>query len=100
MQGKTKWMFCPAGAQFQNGATERFVAKIKRTLEDKFGEAKHLTVIEMAVVMKIVASVVNSQPVHARYGTRGGGSNPNFLTPITPTMLLTGRCNEEIPIRD
>ena len=93
-------MFCPAGAQFRNGATERFVAKFKRTLEHKFGKVKHLSMIEMAVAMKIVASVVSSRPVHARYSTRGGSPDSDFLTPITPNMLVTGRCNVEFPIRD
>ena len=98
-EGKTEWRYCPAGAQFRNGATERFVAKLKRTLSHRFGETKHLSMIEMMVALKVVASVVNSRPVYARYGPRGGG-DPDYLTPITPNMLLTGRCNEEIPIRD
>ena len=62
-RGKNKWMFCPAGAQFRIGTTERFVAKFKKTLEHKFGKAKHLSMIEMAVAIMIVASVVNSRPV-------------------------------------
>ena len=97
--GKTEWMFCPLGAQFRNGATERFVGKLKKTLEHKFDGRKKLFVKEMSVAMKVVTSVVNSRPVGARYGPRGFG-DPDYLTPVTPNMLLTGRANTEIPIRE
>ena len=88
-------MFCLAGAQFWNGATERLVTKFKRTLEHKFGKAKHLSMIKMAVAMKIVASMVISRPLHARYDGLCGCPEPDFLTPNT---LLTGRCIEEVPL--
>ena len=38
--------------------------------------------------------------VSARYSTLKGGSDPDFLTPLTPNMLLTDRANTEIPVRD
>ena len=32
--------------------------------------------------------------------SKGGSPDPDSLIPITPNMLLTGGCNEEVPIRD
>ena len=53
----------------------------------------------MEAALKIVASVANSRPVSARYGPKGG-DDPDYLTAITPNMLLTGRANTEVPIRE
>ena len=95
---KTVWHFTPAQAQFRNGAVEVFVKKFKRTLDHKFRNRK-MKLLELNTAFKVIASVVNSRPVSARYGPKGG-NDPDFLTPITPNMLLTGRVNSDIPIRD
>ena len=95
---KTVWHFTPAQAQFRNGAVEIFVKKFKRTLEHKFNNRK-MRLLEMETALKMVASVVKSRPISARYGPKGG-CDPDFLTPLTPNMLLTGRANTEIPVRD
>ena len=95
---KTVWHFTPAQAQFRNGAVEIFVKKFKRTLEHKFSNRK-MKLLEMETALKIVASVANSRPLSARYGPKGG-TDPDYLTPLTPNMLLTGRANIEIPVRD
>ena len=55
--------------------------------------------LEMEVQMKMVPAVLNSGPIYAKIGPRGG-LDPDYLTPITPMMLLTGRCNTELPVRD
>lgn len=94
-KGKTKWRFAPAGAQFRNGATERFVTKFKHTLKHRFWDK----MLEMQTAMKIVASVVNSRTIYACYGPRGG-NDPDYLMAITPAMLMTGRCNQVVPVRD
>ena len=88
---KTEWFFTPAQAQFRNGGVEIFVRKFKRTLLHKFNDRK-MRLLEMA-------SVANSRPVSARYGPKGG-DDPDYLTAITPNMLLTGRANTEVPIRE
>ena len=95
---KTAWHFTPAQAQFRNGAVEIFVRKFKRTLEHKF-KGRKMRLLEMETALKIVASVANSRPLSARYGPKGG-CDPDFLTPLTPNMMLTGRAGCEIPIRD
>ena len=58
-----------------------------------------MKLLEMETALKIVASVANSRPLSARYGPKGG-TDPDYLTPLTPNMLLTGRANTEIPVRD
>ena len=95
---KTAWYFTPAQAQFRNGAVEIFVKKFKRTLQHKF-QNRRMGLLEMETALKIVASVANSRPLSARYGPKGG-LDPDYLTPLTPNMMLTGRSNSEIPIRN
>ena len=95
---KTAWYFTPAQAQFRNGAVEIFVRKFKRTLEHRF-KGKMMRLLEIETALKIVASVTNSRPLSARFGPKGG-CDPDYLTPLTPNMMLTGRANNEIPIRD
>ena len=95
---KTEWFFTPAQAQFRNGGVEIFVRKFKRTLLHKFNDRK-MRLLEMEAALKIVASVANSRPVSACYGPKGG-DDPDYLTAITPNMLLTGRANTEVPIRE
>ena len=95
---KTAWYFTPAQAQFRNGAVEIFVKKFKRTLNHKFQNRK-MGLLEMETALKIVASVANSRPLSARYGPKGG-NDPDYLTPLTPNMMLTGRSNSEIPVRN
>ena len=95
---KTAWHFTPAQAQFRNGAVEIYVKKFKRTLSHRFRN-RMMRLLEMETALKIVASVANSRPLSARYGPKGG-CDPDYLTPITPNMMLTGRANTEIPIRD
>ena len=54
--------------------------------------------MELETSFKIVASVLNSRPIYARWGARGG-DDPDYLSPLTPNMLLTGRSNSEVPVR-
>ena len=97
-QTKTAWHFTPAGAQFRNGSVEIFVKKFKRTLQHKF-KNRMMGLLELHTALKVVASVTNSRPLSARYGPKGG-CDPDYLTPLTPNMMLTGRANTAIPIRD
>ena len=97
-QGRTEWHFHPSGSQFRNGSVEIFVKKMKRTLVHKFSK-RLMFILELQTSFKIVASVLNSRPIYARWGPRGG-DDPDFLSPLTPNMLLTGRANSEVPVRD
>ena len=97
-QGRTEWHFHPSGSQFRNGSVEIFVKKMKRTLVHKFS-TRMMFLLELQASFKIVASVLNSRPIYARWGPRGG-NDPDYLSPLTPNMLLTGRANSEVPIRD
>ena len=72
----------------EKGATEAFVKKMKRTLHHTYRDKK-LTIPEFNSALKRIASILNSRPVCAGYGSRGGG-DPEFLFSITPNMLLTG----------
>ena len=42
---------------------------------------------------------MNSRPIYARWGSRGC-SDTDFLTALTPNMLLTGRANTVVPVRN
>ena len=97
-RGKTSWSFHPPGSQFRNGAVEIMVKKFKRTLEHKFS-MRLMFMLELQTSFKIVASILNSRPIYARWGNRGLG-DPDYLSALTPNMLLTGRVNTEVPVRD
>ena len=98
MEGKTNWFFAPLGGQHRNGAPEAFVKKFKRSMT-LLTNGKRLSLVENEVKFAIVSSVLNSRPIYAKIGPRGG-NNPDFLTPITPNMLLLGRCNQELPFKN
>ena len=55
--------------------------------------------MELQCAFKVVASILNSRPIYARWGGRGL-DDPDFLMPLTPNMILTGRANTVIPVRD
>ena len=95
---KTRWVFCPAGSQFRNGAVERMVGKAKRTIKHTYGD-KLLTFQEMETAMKRVSHILNSRPISAT-SCRKGGVDPDFLTSVTPNMMLIGRANADAPLRD
>ena len=50
--------------------------------------------LELQACFKVVASILNSRPIYARWGGKGG-DDPDYLSPLTPNMLLTGRTNSE-----
>ena len=97
-RGKTEWKFHPPGSQFRNGAVEVFVKKLKRSLSHKFA-SRMMFLLELGTAFKVVASILNSRPIYARWGPRGG-NDPDYLSALTPNMLLTGRANTEVPVRD
>ena len=96
-EGKISWNFCPSGAQFRNGATEIYVKKVKRSLLHTYG-GKGLNQQEFNTALKRVASILNSRPIYALLGPKGG-ADPDYLLAITPNMLVTGRTNTDIPNR-
>ena len=97
-RGKTRWIFCPSGCQFRNGAAESFVKKTKRTLAHTYGD-KSLTFHEMETALKRAASILNSRPMSA-ICCRKGGVDPDFITALTPNMLLLGRANCDAPFKN
>ena len=97
-KGLTEWKFHPPGSQFRNGAVEIFVKKFKRTLQHRFGD-KLMFMLELQASFKIVSSILNSRPLYARWGSHGTGDTDHLIA-LTPNMMLTGRANVELPIRD
>ena len=94
---KTEWKFHQAGSQFRNGLVESFVKKFKRSLVHKYSLRK-MFMLELETSFRIIASILNNRPIYARWGPRGG-DDPDYLSPLTPNMLLTGRANSEVPVR-
>ena len=77
---------------------ESVVKKFKRTLVHKFG-SKLMFMLELQTCFKVVGSILNSRPIYARWGNRGE-DDPDYLSPLTPNMLLTGRANTSLPPRN
>ena len=55
--------------------------------------------LELQAAFKVVAGILNSRPVYARWGSRGG-NDTDFLSALTPNMMLLGRANVGLPVRD
>ena len=72
--------------------------KFKRSLKHSFG-SRLMFLLELETSFKVVSSILNSRPVYARWGPRGG-NDPDFLSPLTPNMMLTGRAGTGVPVRD
>lgn len=87
----TQWFFCPSGAQYRNGSSEAFVKKVKRSIEINYKD-KLLTYQELNTALKRVASVLNSRPISATASNKGS-LDPDFITALTPNMMLLGRAN-------
>jgi len=96
--GRTVWRFCPSGAQFRNGATESYVKKVKRSLIHTYGE-RNLNQQEFTTAIKRVACVLNSRPIYAMMGPKGG-ADPDYLCGLTPNMLITGRTHTDVPSKE
>ena len=96
-ESQTRWIFCPSGCQFRNGAAESFVKKVKKTLSHTYGD-KQLTFHELETAMKRAACILNSRPVSA-ICCRKGGVDPDYITALTPNMMLLGRANNDVPLK-
>ena len=91
----TNWDFTPAGAQWRNGAVEIFVKKFKKSFELLYAKTR-LNYAEMSCAVKRIACVLNDRPLSVQKCVNPY-PDPDFLSPITPNMLLTGRSNNRAP---
>ena len=65
-----------------------------------YGDRK-LNFQEFSTVLKRIACVLNSRPIYAtaQLGSRLN-PDPEFLYPLTPNMLLLGRSDDSLPMKD
>ena len=92
----TSWKFAPAGGQWRNGAVEVFVKKFKKSFEVLYSKTR-LNYAEMSCAVKRIANVLNDRPLsvqkyHSEY------PDGDFLLPLTPNMLITGRSGSLPPM--
>ena len=92
----TTWNFAPAGAQWRNGAVETFVKKFKKSFELLYSNTR-LNYAEMACALKRISSILNDRPLSIQKSAKPY-PDTDFLTPITPNMLLTGRSGNRPPV--
>ena len=85
----TTWKFAPAGAQWRNGATEAFVKKFKLSFCHMY-QNNEFNYAELDSPVKRIANVLNNRPVSAQR-TKSYSPDEDFLSPLTPNMLVTGR---------
>ena len=91
----TTWRFTPAGAQWRNGATESFVKKFKKSFLHLYKNAE-LNYAELHCAVKRIANILNNRPVSVQR-TKPFSEDEDFLSPLTPNMLITGRNNSSPP---
>ena len=94
----TTWKFAPAGAQWRNGATEAFVKKFKRSFSHMYQHTE-LNYAELNCAVKRIANILNDRPVSAQR-TKSFSPDEDFLSPLTPNMLITGRNYGSLPVSD
>lgn len=93
----TTWKFCPVAAQWRNGSAESFVKKVKRSIYHLYSTYK-LNYAEFDCAMKRISSILNDRPVSAQR-TKTDSPDEDFLSPLTPNMLLTGRSQNGPPAK-
>ena len=93
----TNWDFAPAGAQWRNGAVEIFVKKFKKSFELLYHKTR-LNYAEMSCAVKRIANVLNDRPLSVQKSTKQY-PDADFLSPLTPNMLLTGRSGSRAPLQ-
>ena len=85
----TQWNFAPAGGQWRNGSAEAFVKKFKRSFAHLYQDTR-LNYAELNSAVKRIANLLNDRPVSAQRA-RSSAPDEDFLVPLTPNMLITGR---------
>ena len=94
---ETTWKFCPAGGQFRYGATEAVVKKMKYSIAHLLPTLpRKLNYAEFQNVLNRVANTINSRPISAYRSGRHGDSE-DYIVPLTPNQLLTGRPASTLP---
>ena len=85
----TSWDFTPAGAQWRNGAAEAFVKKFKHSFHHLYRDSR-LNYAELQCAVKRISNILNHRPVSVQR-TKTDAPDSDFLSPLTPNMLITGR---------
>ena len=93
----TTWQFAPAGGQWRNGSAVALVKKFKRSFSHLYQNTR-LNYAELNCAIKRIANVLNDRPVSAQR-TNSFSPDEDFLSPLTPNMLITGR-SQSGPPRD
>ena len=91
----TTWKFAPAGGQWRNGAAESFVKKFKRSFYHLYHETK-FNFAELESAVKRIANILNHRPISVQR-TKSDAQDEDFLSPLTPNMLVTGRSSDNAP---
>ena len=89
--------FTPAGAQWSNGAVETFVKKFKKSFEALYSKAR-IYFAEIACAVKLISGILNERSLSVQISVKAY-ANTDFLTPITPNMLLTGKSGNLAPVQ-
>ena len=85
----TTWDFAPAGGQWRNGAAEAFVKKFKKSFHHLYKNTR-FNYAELQCAVKRIANILNDRPVSVQR-TKSDSQDDEFLSPLTPNMLVTGR---------
>ena len=83
------------GGQWRNRAAESFVKKFKRSFNHLYREAR-FSFAELACAVKRIANILNHRPVSVQR-TKSDAHDEDFLSPLTPNMLLIGRSGDSPP---
>ena len=75
--------------QWRNGVAEAFVKKFKLSFRHLYKDTR-FNYAELNCAIKRISKILNDRPVSAQR-TSSDSTDEDFLRPLTPNMLLTGR---------
>ena len=97
--GQITWSMASAAAAWDNGFVERSGAKVKKTFRAVYGKER-LNFLEFQCALSRISAILNSRPVYAELARGGQGEDPDFISAVTPNMLMLGRTSPYHPHRN
>ena len=91
LKEEIEWSFNPPGASHMGGIWERQIRTVRKVLEGRCGSTENLDDESFKTLKCEIEAIVNSRPLTTI------SNGPNDLTPLSPSMILTGKKQLNVP---
>ena len=89
LNSASNWIFTEIGCAWRNGLSESMVKLTKKCLDKAIPEGAKITYGELVTLLAGISYTINCRPL----GVKGSNDLDEEIQPITPNMLLLGRCD-------